>query len=43
MAAKYQPGEVIDVEENTVPYEVVFDGVTTKTLNFTEQNTFAEV
>jgi rhizosphere induced protein len=43
MAAKYQPGEVIDVEENTIPYEVVFDGVTTKTLNFTEQNTFIEV
>lgn len=43
MAAKYEPGQIIDLAENTIPFEVVFDGVTTKTLNFTEENTFVEV
>ena len=40
MAAKYSEGDVIDVEETTHAYQVVFDGVTDLTLNFTEENLF---
>ncbi len=40
LSGQYLEGQVIDTSITTDPYKVVFDGVTTKTLNFTEENTF---